>query len=86
MNAVGVDRPGIVSDLTKMVVNAGGNVGESQAAKLGSHFGLMMLISVPKIQSGVLQNALSSMEGMSTSCYLTGDPDAVEVTPHIGCK
>jgi len=86
VNAVGSDRPGIVSGVTKLVVNAGGNVGASQAAKLGSHFGLMMLISVPKSQSASLQSALAAMEGMSTTCYTTSDPRAVEITPRIACE
>lgn len=84
VNAVGSDRPGIVSDITKRVVDAGGNVGESQAAKLGSHFGLMMLISVPKEKREKLEMDLEKMVDMTTTCFETGDPHAVEVTPRIG--
>lgn len=84
LNAVGPDRPGIVSEMTKLVVDHGGNVGESQASRLGSHFGLMMLVTIPKSQSSALQTAVVDMPGMSTTCYVTGDPDAVEVTPKVG--
>lgn len=77
VNAVGPDRVGIVSGLTKLVVDKGGNVGESQASKLGSHFGLMMLVSVPKASSSELQNAVKGIEGMSTTCFVTDDPHAV---------
>lgn len=84
LNAVGPDRPGIVSEMTKLVVDHGGNVGESQASRLGSHFGLMMLVNVPKSQSGALQAAATGMSGMTTSCYVTGNPDTVEVTPRVG--
>ena len=35
INAVGNDRLGIVSDMSKFVNDAGGNVGESQAAHYG---------------------------------------------------
>lgn len=86
VNAVGPDRPGIVSDLTKLVVNQGGNVGESIASRLGAHFGLMMLISVPKSKSMELQDAVKGMADMSTTCYTTTNPDAVEVKPRVGYK
>ena len=84
LNAVGPDRPGIVSEFTKIVVDQGGNVGESQASRLGSHFGLMMLVKIPKSHSEALQTAVEGMAGMSTTCYSTGDPDAVEITPKVG--
>lgn len=84
INAVGPDRVGIVSGLTEMVVDRGGNVGESQASRLGSHFGLMMLVSVPKSSSHDLQEAVQNMEGMSTSCYSTDDPNAVTASPRVG--
>jgi glycine cleavage system transcriptional repressor len=86
VNAVGPDRPGIVSDLTKLVVDQGGNVGESIASRLGTHFGLMMLISVPKTKSLELQDAVKGMADMSTTCYATTNPDAVEVKPRVGYK
>ena len=86
MNAVGPDRPGIVSDLTKLVVDQGGNVGGSQAQKLGSHFGLMMLVSVPKNSSKKLQELVNGVSDMTTSCYITNDPNTTEITPSIGCK
>lgn len=86
VNAVGSDRPGIVSDLTEIVVNAGGNVGESIASRLGSYFGLMMLVSVPKGKSTNLQSALKSMSNMSTTCYSTSNPNEMEITPRIGYK
>ena len=86
INAVGPDRPGIVSDVTKLVVEQGGNVGESQASKLGSHFGLMMLIEIPKGKVEVLQEAVTKISDISTSCYLTNDPNAVEIVPKVGCE
>ena len=47
-----------------MVVDKGGNVGESQTSQLGSHFGflfLMMLVSVPKSPSQELQIAFKDL-------------------------
>ena len=80
VNAVGMDRPGIVSDITHQVTKAGGNIGSSQSSKLGSHFGLMMLVSVPQEQSQSLQRTLANMDnGMTTSCFLTTNPDSISV-------
>lgn len=84
VSAVGSDRRGIVSDITKIVVDKGGNVSESQAAKLGTHFGLSMLISIPKRESEALQVSLTSLPGLVMSCFVTDDPKAVNVTPNIG--
>jgi len=81
ISAVGNDRRGIVSDITKIVVEKGGNVGESQAAKLGSHFGLSMLISIPKSESLDLQASLTSIPGLATSCTVTNDPKKITVSP-----
>eukprot|EP00565_Helicotheca_tamesis_P006925 CAMPEP_0185727122 /NCGR_PEP_ID=MMETSP1171-20130828/2899_1 /TAXON_ID=374046 /ORGANISM="Helicotheca tamensis, Strain CCMP826" /LENGTH=203 /DNA_ID=CAMNT_0028395625 /DNA_START=126 /DNA_END=737 /DNA_ORIENTATION=- len=83
INAVGNDRPGIVSDITKAVVDAGGNVGDSQAAKLGSHFSLMMLVSVPENHGDLLKDSLDGMSGMNTSCFETNDPKSLDVHPKI---
>lgn len=84
INAVGPDRVGIVSGLTKLVVQKGGNVGESQASKLGSSFGLMMQVSVPRQSSQELVSAISNMGGISTSCYATKDPNTVTPAPCDG--
>lgn len=86
INSVGIDRPGIVSGITKHVVDAGGSIGASQAAKLGAHFGLMMLVSVPKNQSASLQKSLANVDDMSTVCYVTTDPKTVNIQPQSGCK
>jgi glycine cleavage system regulatory protein len=84
INAVGSDRLGIVSDMTKYVTDMGGNVGESQAAKLGSHFSLMMLVTVPEAKVDELTSQLSSMTDMNASVYHS--TEGKMPTPKIGCK
>ena len=67
-----------------MVSDAGGNVGKSQAAKVGNHFSLTMLVSVPSDKSKSLQSQLQNLSGMNTHCIETdGDPNAVQVRPSI---
>jgi glycine cleavage system transcriptional repressor len=84
INAVGEDRLGIVSEITKHVTSVGGNVGESRAAKLGSHFSLMMLIQIPSEKITTLKADLATMKDMNVSTFETSAPKS-EVTPRIGC-
>lgn len=73
INAVGTDRLGIVHDMTKEVIDAGGNVGASQAAKLGEYFSLMMLVEVPETKVPSLKERLEQMHDLSASVCLTKD-------------
>lgn len=86
VNAVGLDRPGIVSDVTKYVTDAGGNVGQSQAAKLGEYFSIMMQIEVPAKEVDDLKNSLTSMSGMNTSIFETEGKPKVSSRPKIACE
>lgn len=85
INAVGMDRLGIVSDVTGLVIDAGGNVGDSQAAKLGSHFGLMMEVTLPRDKLDSLKAKLEAMPDMNAAVYEDPVSDA-SATPQIGCK
>jgi len=86
VNAVGTDRPGIVSEVTRQVVEAGGNVGESQAARLGHHFSLMMLLTVPSEKLALLKDSVSTIQGISASIFETDAPRVDMAKPAIGCK
>ncbi|GKY98002.1 hypothetical protein MPSEU_000758300 [Mayamaea pseudoterrestris] len=84
INAVGQDRLGIVSDVTGMVIEHGGNVGDSQAAKLGSHFSLMMHVSLPESQKQQLQDSLRKLKDMNATVFETNDvASSSRVTPRI---
>lgn len=45
ISALGHDRPGIVNDLSKAVLDCGGNVEDSRMTVLGGEFALIMLVS-----------------------------------------
>ncbi|KAL3908643.1 MAG: hypothetical protein SGARI_002969 [Bacillariaceae sp.] len=69
--------------MTKEVIDVGGNVGESQAAKLGKHFSLMMLVEVPQDQVDALQQKLSAMTDLTaTACLTDGGNDSASVAAH----
>ena len=81
-----MDRLGIVSDVTGMVIEAGGNVGDSQAAKLGSHFGLMMEVTLPRDKLDALKAQLEALPGMNTAIYEDPASSDGSITPSIACK
>ena len=45
LSAVGTDRPGVVKDISKAILNCGGNIEESRMAALGAEFAVLLLIS-----------------------------------------
>lgn len=45
LSVVGPDRAGVVNDLTKVVLDCGGNIEESRMVALGSEFAMLLLIS-----------------------------------------
>ncbi len=45
LSAMGTDRAGIVNDLTKVILDCGGNIEESRMAALGTEFAMLLLVS-----------------------------------------
>jgi glycine cleavage system transcriptional repressor len=43
ISAIGTDRPGIIRDLTKAIIEVGCNIADSRMATMGSDFTLMLL-------------------------------------------
>jgi glycine cleavage system transcriptional repressor len=92
INAVGRDRVGIVSDVSGMVIGVGGNVGDSQAAKLGPYFSLMMLVTVPDSGDAAqkLRTSLTQLHDMNATLFHATDIVSPETsasfTPQIGYK
>eukprot|EP00538_Stauroneis_constricta_P011885 CAMPEP_0119547082 /NCGR_PEP_ID=MMETSP1352-20130426/1302_1 /TAXON_ID=265584 /ORGANISM="Stauroneis constricta, Strain CCMP1120" /LENGTH=173 /DNA_ID=CAMNT_0007591919 /DNA_START=129 /DNA_END=650 /DNA_ORIENTATION=- len=74
--------------MTKYVTDVGGNIGDSQAAKLGTHFSLMMLIEIPTNQVDVFQSTLKeNMQDMNASIYETTDSGTTTATtPQIAYR
>jgi glycine cleavage system regulatory protein len=86
INAAGADRLGIVSDVTGLVIEAGGNVGESVAGRLGSqYFSLMMLVTVPESERDSLQQKILALPDLESAVF-TVSPDVGKQRPQIGCK
>ncbi len=45
LSALGKDRPGIVNELSKAILDCGGNIEDSRMTVLGGEFALLMLVS-----------------------------------------
>ncbi|KAL7532464.1 hypothetical protein ACHAWF_004147 [Thalassiosira exigua] len=87
VNSIGVDRPGIVADVTKIVTDRGGNVGESHSKLLGGHFSLMMLVDIASSEmEGLHKQLQTGVTGMTTSCHDAVDPKKAGVSPRVGCE
>ncbi|MBI3560236.1 MAG: glycine cleavage system protein R [Gammaproteobacteria bacterium] len=60
ISAVGEDRPGLVADLTQIIVNCGCNIEESRMSLLGGEFAVLMMVSGPWNSIAKLEDALPS--------------------------
>jgi len=61
LTLTGHDRIGIVERVTKLVLNAGGNVDSSRMARLGGEFAMLMLVSLSDNQYEELNQSLNDL-------------------------
>jgi len=71
ISAIGADRPGIVSELTGIITNHGGNIEESRMTRLGSDFVIIMLISADSEWKESLVLALHTIKELSITVKTT---------------
>jgi glycine cleavage system transcriptional repressor len=62
ITAVGDDRPGVVHDLSRVVLDCGGNIVESRMSALGSDFAMMLLVSGNWHTLAKLESELKKLE------------------------
>ena len=65
ISAVGPDRPGIVEEVSRTLVQHGANVEGSRMARLGGEFALIMLVSAPAEKLEPLSERLKEMSSES---------------------
>ncbi len=76
LSAVGADRPGIVKNISKAILDCGGNIEESRMASLGSEFAVLLLISGNWHTLTKLEKALDDLtekDGLTITIKKTGE-------------
>lgn len=66
LTLTGPDRIGIVDEVTRLLLDRGGNVETSRMARLGGEFAILMLASLPVEQFAGMETGL---EGLATRGY-----------------
>jgi glycine cleavage system transcriptional repressor len=57
----GTDRVGIVDEITRSLLELGGNIESSRMARLGGEFAVLMLVSLPADKSEELQKTVADL-------------------------
>jgi len=61
LSAIGLDRPGVVKELSKVILECAGNIEESRMTSLGEEFAVLMLISGNWHTPAKLEKALKDL-------------------------
>ncbi|MEW5755567.1 MAG: glycine cleavage system protein R [Pseudomonadota bacterium] len=61
LTALGEDRPGIVNQLSKAILEHGGNITESRMSVLGGEFAILLLVNGTQEQIDALQRKLPAI-------------------------
>ena len=69
IKGIGPDKPGIVSDISRIVTSNNGNIEESRMIRLGSEFSIIIMIEIPEKSEQKLATELEQIEGIKF--YLT---------------
>ncbi len=57
----GTDRVGIVDEITRSLLELGGNIETSRMARLGGEFAVLMLVSLPSDKADALQKTVADL-------------------------
>jgi len=68
ISALGNDKPGIVNELSKAILNQGGNISESRMTVLGGEFAMMLLVTGTQ---ECIDNIISKLEETGQDLNLT---------------
>ena len=82
VTAVGLDRPGLVDELTSRLLNAGANVADSRMVNLRGQFALLLLAEIADdAQSSLSETMTEAGNQMGLSIHVA--PQAVSTTPRM---
>ena len=78
ISALGPDRPGIVSELSKVITNSNANISESRMIRLGGDFTMMILASTTQENIDLLLSNLNEINEIIIHTHATN----VELEDH----
>ena len=81
LSAVGTDKSGVVKDISKAILDCGGNIEESRMAALGAEFAVLLLISgnwhtLTKLEKAL--DGLTRKDGLTITIKKTGERNDLE--------
>lgn len=78
MTVIGLDRPGLVESVARLVAAHGGNWLESRMSRLGGHFAGILRIELPKQNESALVQALQALNAQGLTIVVHADtPPAI---------
>ncbi|HQJ08457.1 MAG TPA: ACT domain-containing protein [Deltaproteobacteria bacterium] len=79
----GPDRAGVVKEITKLLLDLGGNVETSRMARLGGEFAVLMLVSMPQEKLADLGRSVQSLTGRGYT-VTTSRTGQTHAESHVG--
>jgi len=79
LTAFGADQPGLVSNLSGLIQENGGNIEESRMLKMGNQFVMNVLISLSNTESQKLKMTIKSDKTMQIQMYPTEKVDSDQI-------
>lgn len=78
LTLTGTDRVGLVDEVTRTILNLGGNIETSRMSRLGGEFAILMLVTLPSEQGAALDRTISglSARGYKATIAPTGQESA----------
>ena len=67
INTFGEDKPGLVSDISRLIYSLNGNILESKMVRLENIFTIIMAVEIPKKNKLELKNKINSMKNLEST-------------------
>lgn len=83
LSALGNDRPGIVNELSKAILDSGCNIVDSRMTVLGGEFAIIMLISGNWNNVAKMENMVGSLQDRLELVIITKRTDKRQTRPNL---
>lgn len=80
LTAFGADQPGLVSTLSGLIQENGGNIEESRMLKMGNQFVMTVLISLTEVESQKLKLNLKNYKSLQVQIFPTQKMESNQIT------